>query len=241
MLFFSDKKSFNDNKEIRLEKMSTDDKRYVVAGYDNENAKQPKIVCSTSNLQTAKENFEKSAEKKILSTILYDYKTDNVLNIAIQGPPIYLVKAIKFSRAIEWAGDVIINPVMKRAAKIAAGEAIRKIVAALAGEPIPGVGGVIVAHFLGPYYAMKGDGVGAVKAAGGLWGGLSGAVIGGIVGGPIGAVVGGIAGGVVAGEGAGAIVKAALPPSKKTCKNCKGAGLVADYRKCPECQGYGYV
>ena len=168
---------------------------------------------------------------------MYDHKTDDVLKIAIQGPPINLVKAIEFSRGIEWAGEVIIN----KGIKIAAGQAIGKIVAALAGEPIPGVGGVVVAHFLGPYYALKGDAVGAVKAAGGLWGGLSGAVIGFVVGGPPGAIVGGIAGGIAAGEGAGAVVKAFLPPNKKTCENCKGSGLVADYRKCPECQRYGYV
>lgn len=218
-----------------------DDGRYVVVDYDNTTAEQPKIACTTNDLQTAENSFKESAERKILSTILYDHKTDDVLKIAIQGPPIHLVKAIEFGRGIEWAGEVIDNPVIKKGIKIAAGQAIGKIVAALAGEPVPGVGGVIVAHFLGPYYALKGDGVGAVKAAGGLWGGLSGAVIGFVAGGPVGAFVGGVAGGIIAGEGAGAIVKAALPPNKKTCEKCKGSGLVADYRKCPECQGYGYV
>ena len=45
-----------------------EDDRYVVVDYANATAEQPKIYCSTNNLQTAENSFKESAERKILST-----------------------------------------------------------------------------------------------------------------------------------------------------------------------------
>ena len=108
----------------------------------------------------------------------------------------------------------------------------------MTGEAVPCIGGVIVAHVLGPYYALKGDGANAAGAAAGLWGGLSGAIVGSIFGGPVGAVI--VGNSRCAGTGAAAkgIVKAYTHPSQ--CKTCLGTGLVDDLRRCPECKGYGY-
>ena len=108
----------------------------------------------------------------------------------------------------------------------------------MTGEAVPCIGGVIVAHVLGPYYALKGDGANAAGAAAGLWGGLSGAIVGSIFGGPVGAVIGGIAGGAGTGAAAKGIVKAYTHPSQ--CKTCLGTGLVDDLRRCSECKSYGY-
>lgn len=82
----------------------------------------------------------------------------------------------------------------------------------LCGEDGPsGAFTTISAHIQGIYYASKGDGPNAAKAAAGLWGGLSGGVIGFIFGGPLGAFIGGSLGSILAGQGAKAIVEANLP------------------------------
>lgn len=170
------------------------------------------------------------------SSVLYDSEEDRVMKIAIEGEPKNLTTAIESARtclntkfALQEAEQII--------AEEMAADVIDKIAKALLGEPVPGISDAVMAHFLGPYYAIKGDEVRAVEACAGLWGGVSGAVLG-MLAGPGGAAVGGFIGATTAAAGAGAIIKAYRHPH--ACKSCKGTGLVDDFRTCDKCNGYGY-
>lgn len=209
--------------------------RYIISDYEKAGDETPRIKLRTDDLTKAEASFTTSAERKVRSVVLYNAGTDTVLKLAIDGEPIYLVEAIEKAR-----GEMEPKAIASAAAKAAAGIAIGKMVEALSGVAVPGVGGVIFAHFLGPYYAIKGDGAAAAGAGAGLWGGLSGAVIGTLVGGPVGGIIGGVAGGAAAGAGASALVRSLTPPSPK-CTVCKGTGLVDDFRRCKKCNGKGYL
>lgn len=211
--------------------------RYLLADYETKKSEKPRVEIRTDDLEHGKKAFKNSSQRKIKSAVLFDTEKNEVLLVAIEGEPIHLVDVIEFAR--EYANEQhIINKAAAKAAKAAASILIGQIVKAMAKEAVPGAGGAVVAHFLGPYYALKGDGANAAAAAASLWGGMSGAIIGTIVGGPFGAIIGGIAGGAGAGAGAKGIVKAFTHPSQ--CKTCQGTGLVDDLRRCSECKGYGY-
>ncbi|XP_038059929.1 uncharacterized protein LOC119730930 [Patiria miniata] len=217
--------------------------RYVLSNYNTAEDEQPRIASRANDLRKAEASFTASAEGKIRSVVLYDTEKDEVLKIGIEGEPIYLVRAIELARK-EKNPNAAVSATKMVAIKAAAGYAIGEIVKALTGASVPGVGGVIMAHFLGPYYAIKGDGAAAAATGAGLWGCVSGAVIGTLIFPGVGtiiggAVLGGAIGGATAGIAAGALVKAFTPPSPK-CTNCGGSGLVDDFRTCPNCSGYGY-
>ncbi|XP_033744493.1 uncharacterized protein LOC117330370 [Pecten maximus] len=217
-------------------------RRYLIAAYAKEEDESPKILPAHTftTRRSAEEEFTKIAGQKIRSVILYDSKTDEVIKLAIQGEPIYLVKAIELARG-QFPPNKTLDKLKDKAADYAASKAIESIAKALLGQSVPKIGDVVIAHFTGPYYALKGDNVGVATSAGGLWGGVSGAIVGTVVGGPIGGIVGGIIGGSAAGLGAGAIVKSFEPPEEHTkCGKCEGTGLVRDFRRCPLCNGYGY-
>lgn len=212
--------------------------RYLLADYKTEEDEKPRVALRTGDLGDAKKAFKTSSQRKIKSAVLFDTEKNEFLLIAIEGEPIYLVNVIEFARK-DVNENNRVNFIDQKAAKAAAGFLIGQIVKALAGEGIPGVGGAVVAHVLGPYYAMKGDGAKAAGAAAGLWGGVSGAIVGTLAGGPVGGIIGGIVGGAAAGGAATGIVKAFTHP--RQCKNCRGTGLVEDLRRCPKCEGYGYL
>lgn len=65
----------------------------------------------------------------------------------------------------------------KKAAEAVLKKGIQTAVNKAAGDTVPGVGGIVIAHVKAPYYAAKGDGLNAVAASGGF-GGFAGAVIG---------------------------------------------------------------
>lgn len=211
--------------------------RYLLADYRTEEDEKPRVALRTNDLGDARKAFKTSSQRKIKSAVLFDTQTNEFLLIAIEGEPIYLVNVIEFARE-DVNKNNLVNFIGEKAAKASAGIIIGQIVKALAGEGVPGVGGAVVAHVLGPYYAMKGDGAKAAGAAAGLWGGVSGTVVGIVVGGPVGGIIGGVVGGAAAGAGATGIVKAFTHP--RQCKNCQGTGLVEDLRRCPKCEGYGY-
>ena len=211
--------------------------RYLLADYKTEEDEKPRVAKRTGDLEKAKKAFEKSSQRKIKSAVLFDTDKNEVLQIAIEGEPIHLVNVIEFARGY-LNSENWINFIGEKAAKVAASYVIGAVVKAMAGEAVPGVGGAVLAHVLGPYYAMKGDGAKVAGAGAGLWGGMSGAVVGFLVGGPVGAAIGGAVGGSAAGAAATGIVKALTHPSQ--CKNCQGTGLVDDFRRCSNCEGYGY-
>lgn len=208
--------------------------RYVLSDYNTVEDETPRIDSRYDNLAEAEASFTKSAERKILSVVLYDTEKDEVLKAGIDGEPIYLVMAVEKARA-EKAAIAVASATAKAVAAVAIGE----IVEALSGVGVPGVGGAIIGHFLGPYYAIKGDAAAAAGAGAGLWGSVSGAVIGTIIAPGVGTLIGGAVGGAAAGTATVALVKS-LTPSSPKCTNCKGTGLVEDFRRCPECNGYGY-
>eukprot|EP00057_Strongylocentrotus_purpuratus_P017211 XP_011671685.1 PREDICTED: uncharacterized protein LOC105441850 [Strongylocentrotus purpuratus] len=212
--------------------------RYIISDYEKAGDKTPRIKFRTGNLTKAEASFTTSAERKVRSVVLYNAGTDTVLKLAIDGEPIYLVEAIEKAR--EEGGELEPKALASAAAKAAAGFAIGELVRALSGVAVPGIGGAIFAHFLGPYYAVKGDGAAVAGAGAGLWGGVSGAVMGLLVGGPVGAVIGGAAGGWAACTGAHALVRNLTSPGQK-CTVCEGAGLVDDFRRCKKCNGKGYL
>ncbi|XP_060075416.1 uncharacterized protein LOC132555094 [Ylistrum balloti] len=216
-------------------------RRYLLAAYVKEEDETPKILSNhTFDVRKkAEDEFLRIANRKVRSTVLYDSQTDEIIKIAIEGEPIFLVKAIELARGV--GPNSYLETVKNKVTESAAKNAIESIAKALLGEAVPGISDVVMAHFTGPYYALKGDHVGVAATAGGLWGTVSGAVIGTIAAGPIGGVVGGIIGGSAASMGAGALVKSFEPPKEhKKCDKCDGTGLFRDFRRCPSCKGYGY-
>lgn len=187
----------------------------------------------TDDLEHGKKAFQISSQRKIKSGVLFDTEKNEVVLVAIEGEPIHLVNVIEFARKYGNTKSDIDMAVAKAKASIL----IREIVKAMAGEPIPGVGGAFVAHVLHPYYALEGDGANFAKGAAAIWGGISGAIVGTMAAGPVGGFIGGIAG-VAAGVGAKNVPKAFTHPSQ--CKTCQGTGLVDDLRRCSKCKGYGY-
>ncbi|XP_060584229.1 uncharacterized protein LOC132740365 [Ruditapes philippinarum] len=213
-------------------------KKFIVVDYDGGKSEEPKLAFESVGLDSALEKFEKlKTANQTRSVVLFNTLSGEVKKIAILGEPIYLAKALTFARTFV-QNKSLLTKLNEGAAKAAAGAVIGEIAKAIAGGPIPGVGGVVLGHFIAPYYAFKGDNVAVAKAASGMYGGLSGAVIGFVVGGPIGAVVGGAIGGIGMAEGAGAIVKVSTKHPK--CETCSGTGLVDYYEVCKKCKGYGY-
>lgn len=213
-------------------------KKCIVVDYDSGKSEEPKVVFESVSLDSALNEFEKLKTVNLKrSVVVFNTLSGEVEKIAILGEPIYLAKAITFARTFVQNKSVLAK-LNEGATKAAASAVIGAIAKAIAGGPIPGVGGAVLGHFIAPYYAFKGDNVAVAKTASGMYGGLSGAVIGFIVGGPVGAVVGGAIGGIGMAEGAGAIVKISTKHPK--CGPCSGTGLVDYYEICTQCNGYGY-
>lgn len=211
--------------------------RYLLADYLTKKGENPRVAIRMDDLEDGKKAFKNSSQRKIKSAVLFDTEKNEVVLVAIEGEPIHLVNIIEFARIY---GNTKSNIDME-VAKAKASILIREIVKAMAGEPIPGVGGAGIAHVLHPYYALEGDGNGdganVAKGAAILWGGIAGAIVGTVAAGPVGGIIGGIAG-VVAGAGAKNVAKASTHP--RQCKTCQGTGLVDDLRRCSTCNGYGY-
>ena len=207
--------------------------RYLLADYETEKGEKPRVAMKTDDLEHGKKAFQISSQRKIKSGVLFDTEKNEVVLVAIEGEPIHLVNVIEFARKYGNTKSDIDMAVAKAKASIL----IREIVKAMAGEPIPGVGGAAVAHVLHPYYALEGDGANMAKGAAAIWGGICGAIVGTMAAGPVGGFIGGIAG-VAAGAGAKNVPKAFTHASQ--CKTCQGTGLVDDLRRCSKCKGYGY-
>lgn len=207
--------------------------RYLLADYKTEEDEKPRVASRTDDLQKAKRAFENSSQRKIKSAVLFDTEKNEFLLIAIEGEPIYLVNVIEFAKGFVKTENQI-NFVDEKDAKAAAAVLIGNIVKAKAGEAIPEVGGAVLGHDLGP---QKGDGSTGSKVVGGFIGGAWGAAVGSVVGGPFIAIVGG----VVGGYWGTSFVKSVINHNSIYCINCPGGiGLVDDFQRCPECQGYGY-
>ncbi|XP_069141216.1 uncharacterized protein [Argopecten irradians] len=206
--------------------------RYIVTYYESADRKKPAVFCTTDDLSRAEKIFKENAERKIHSTVLYDRQKDKVVKIAIEGEPKQLSLAIELARGNNK------NAPKSKINEEEAMQGLASLASALMGNSVPGLSYAVDAHFMGPYYAMKGDGVSAVKACAGMFGGLSGTVLG-LLAGPVGAVAGGIAGAAIASEATGQLFKAFDHPDK--CGKCKGTGLVEDYRTCKKCDGHGYT
>ncbi|OWF42797.1 uncharacterized protein LOC110460594 [Mizuhopecten yessoensis] len=208
--------------------------RYLVICYESAKHETPSIVCNTDSLKVAQETFKEKGERKIHSTVLYDRQNDQVRKFAIEGEPKSLSLAIELARKNKSNTNV---DKRDENVKEAVGE-ISSLAHVLMGNAVPGISHVVEAHLMGPYYAMKGDGVKAVQACAGLFGGMAGTVLG-LITGPAGAVVGGVAGAALASGATGELFKVFNHPDK--CKDCNGTGLVKDYRTCKKCEGYGYI
>ncbi|KAK3101760.1 hypothetical protein FSP39_006150 [Pinctada imbricata] len=214
--------------------------RYIVINYEKADSEDPKIVFRSKDSKEAEKHFTKSAERKTRSSVMYDTETDEVMKIAIEGDPIYLVKAIELARGeLQSNMKGYLDKGAKKARNVTINIVIGELVKACAGQGIPGVGGYLTAHFTAPYYAVQGNQIAAGGACAGLWGGVTGAVVGTIVGGPVGGIVGGVAGGMGAGIATTELLKTFAPKDK--CKVCQGCGMVEDYRRCKKCNGYGYL
>jgi hypothetical protein len=213
-------------------------KQYIVVDYDGGKSEKPNIAFESVSLDSALEKFEKvKTANQTRSVVLLNTLSGEVERVAILGEPIFLAKALTYARTFV-LDKSLLETVAVEAAKGGAGFVIGKLAEAIANGPMPGVAGVVLGHFIAPYYAFKGDGVAMAKAATGMWGGYSGALIGFVVGGPIGAAVGGAIGSVGISQGVGAIFK--LAENHPKCEVCSGTGLIGYYEVCKTCHGYGY-
>ena len=95
--------------------------RYVLSDYNTADDQTPKIDSRYDNLEEAEASFTKSAERKILSVVLYDTEKDEVLKAGIDGEPIYLVMAVEKARE-EKKPNAVATATAKALAGIAIGE-----------------------------------------------------------------------------------------------------------------------
>lgn len=216
--------------------------RFIISRYERD--KIPTIArFRASDYDAAWSFFITSAKRRVLSVVLYYTGIDAVINFAIDGEPIYLVRAIERARndrtRQEKELNALVNTAFRDLTEAIAGRAIDEVVKALTGVRVPGLGGVFLAQFSRPYFAVKRKKDRSATTKSILVGGVSGAAVGFITGGPIGGIIGGIGAVATAAVAAPSVIESFSEPFP-TCTACRGAGMIGNYHKCSHCCGKGY-
>ncbi|VDI63575.1 Hypothetical predicted protein [Mytilus galloprovincialis] len=130
------------------------DSIYLVIDYNDAKSIDPQVALKTTDIWAARQMFEQLLQtNEDASVLLYECTKDNILNVAIQSEPIFLVNAIEFARK-----HIVFQGSLKHNYKIArtdVSDFIKYISRRIAGGPPEDVFNKAIT--VAPYYVNRGD------------------------------------------------------------------------------------